>query len=440
VKRRDFLKTAGLGMGCLALPALAFDVPSRKGKLIDPDKKMRVACVGCGGKGKVDVSGVSGEQIVALCDVDLDRAADTFRKYPEAKRYRDFRQMLIEMDDQIDAVVVTTPDHMHFPVAMMAIQMGKHVYVQKPLTHTVAEARALTLAAREHDVVTQMGNQGHAGEGIRMLREWLQAGVIGDVREVHIWTNRPVWPQGIDRPLTADACPPSMDWNGWLGVAPVRPYNECYAPFNWRGWWDFGCGALGDMGCHMMDAPFWALDLKYPTSVEATSEGGNDETAPKSSVVTYEFPAHGAMPPVKLVWYDGGEKPPRPDELDEGRELSRGGQLIVGDKGTIYDMSDYCRSPRLIPETKMKEFIPNRPVPTLPRVPGGNPYQEWINGCKGGPVPGSNVDVSGPLTETVLLGNLAIQMGKRIEWDGTNMLCTNEPDANKLVSKQYRVY
>ncbi len=442
MNRREFMATVGLGAAGAILPDWTFGAsgPVRKGRIIPKDRKMRVACVGCGGKGSSDAGGVSGEEIVALCDVDFARAAGTFRKYPNAKRYKDFRQMLIEMDDQIDAVTVSTPDHMHFPPAMMAITMGKHVYVQKPLTHTIAEARALTLAAHKHEVVTQMGNQGHAGEGTRLLREWVQAGAIGDVHEVHFWTNRPIWPQGIDRPEETEQVPPTLDWNRWLGVAPERPYNKCYLPFNWRGWWDFGCGALGDMGCHIMDAAFWALDLRYPTSVEAVSSPVNDETAPSWSVVTYEFPARGKMPPVKVTWSDGGKLPPRPKDLEEGRKLSRGGQLLIGDKGTIMDTSDYCRSPRLIPEQAMKDFLPNRPEQTIPRVPGGNPYFEWIMACKGGPAPGSNVDHSGPLTEMVLLGNLAIRLGKRIEWDGRRMVCTNVPEANDLVRKYYRIF
>ena len=442
MNRREFMTTMGLGAAAAAMPAWTFGMPGpvRKGRIIPKDKKMRIAGVGCGGKGSSDIGGVSSEEIVALCDVDFARAAGTFRKYPGAKRYKDFRQMLIEMDDEIDAVVVSTPDHMHFPPAIMAVTMGKHVYVQKPLTHTIAEARALTLAAHKHEVVTQMGNQGHAGEGTRLLREWVQAGVIGDVHEVHFWTNRPIWPQGVDRPEASEEPPPTLDWNRWLGIAPRRPYNRCYLPFNWRGWWDFGCGALGDMGCHIMDAAFWALDLRYPTSVEAVSSPVNDETAPSWSVVTYEFPARSKMPPMKVTWSDGGKLPPRPKALEEGRKLSRGGQILVGDKGTIMDTSDYCRGPRLIPEQAMRDFLPNRPEKTIPRIPGDNPYQEWIAACKGGPAPGSNVDHSGPLTEMVLLGNLAIRLGKRIEWDGRRMVCTNVPEANELVRKNYRIF
>ncbi len=444
MNRRDFLKTVGVGAAALALPELGWtrDLPAGKGQLVAPDRKLRIACVGVGGQGGHDVGCVGGEDIVALCDVDLARAAGSFRKFPDAKRYKDFRRMLLEMNDQIDAVTVTTPDHTHFPVAMMAITMGKHVYVQKPMAHTVEEARLLTQAARRHKVVTQMGNQGHAGEGIRLMREWVQGGAIGKVREAHVWTNRPIWPQGLDRPPRADVLPASLDWNLWQGVAPERPYCSAYLPFNWRGWWDYGCGALGDMGCHTLDAAFWALDLKYPTRVSVESSPVNGETAPSWSIITYEFPARGWKPPVKLTWYDGGKKPPRPAELEADRELSGSGQMLIGEKGIIMDGTDYCSSPRLIPETKMQAFLTSsdRPPKSIPRVPGSSPHQEWIRACKGGPTPGSNFDYAGPLSEMVLLGNLALRAGKPIQWDGERMVCTNLPEANKYVRKDYRVF
>ncbi len=441
--RRQFLKLAGATAAALSLPGIRSlsanqtepVIPPKK--FCPPDRKLRIACVGCGGKGASDIDGVASEEIVALCDVDRQRALASFRKHPQAKLYKDYRQMLLEMNDKIDAVVVSTPDHMHFPIAYMAIQMGKHVYVQKPLSHTVWEARVLTEAARKYGVVTQMGNQGHANEGTRLLKEWVQAGVIGPVREIHFWTNRPIWPQGLTRPTETMTPPPTLDWNRWLGVAPERPYNKCYLPFNWRGWWDFGCGALGDMGCHIMDAGFWAVDLKYPISVEAESEGGTEESPPKWSIITYQFPARGNLPPVTVKWYDGGKLPERPKDLEPDRKLSKGGQMLIGDNGVIMDTSDYCESPRLIPESRMKEF--KRPEKTIPRVHGG-PYKEWIAGCKGGPLPGSNFDHSGPLTEMVLLGNLAIRLGKKILWDGPNMKPLNAPEAEKLIRKQYRVY
>ena len=439
--RRQFLKATGVTAAALALPGCVSEADYTHAipkKYCPPDRKLRIAGVGCGGRGGADIANVAGEEIVALCEVDAARGAATFRQFPDARRYKDYRQMLIEMHDQIDAITVGTPDHMHFPIAYMAMQMGKHVYVEKPLSHTVWEARMMTQAARQYGVVTQMGNQGHANEGTRLLKEWVQAGAIGPVREIHFWTNRPGWPQGQHRPPEVDPIPPTLDWNRWLGVAPERPYNKGYQPFSWRGWWDFGCGALGDMACHIMDAGFWAVDLKYPISVEAISEGGTEESAPKWSIITYQFPARGNQPPVTVKWYDGGKKPPRPKELESNRELAQNGQILIGNNGVIMDGTAYCQSPRLLPEKRMQEY--QRPEKTIPRIPEGSPHLEWINGCKGGPLPGSNFDYSGPLTEMVLLGNLAIRLGRKIEWDGPNMRPTNAPEAEALLRKPYRIF
>ena len=439
MNRRQFLKTSALSTAALGLPvADLFGAPNREGRIVK-GRKLNVACVGCGGKGSSDIAGVRGENIVALCDVDFSKAAGTFNKYSELPRYKDYRHMLLEMDEKIDAVTISTPDHMHFPIAMMAISMGKHVFVQKPLTHTIAEARAITLAAREHNVVTQMGIQGHAGRGIRTLKEWLAADAIGNVHEVHYWTNRAIWPQGIDRPTQVQTPPPTLDWNLWQGVAAERPYNSCYMPFKWRGWWDYGCGALGDIGCHAMDAAFWTLNLGSPTSVAAVTSDHHPETAPKWSKVTYQFPERDGMPPVKVVWHDGNQAPARPKELEKDRKLPDGigGQLFYGEKGTILGYDSYCNSIRLIPEAKMKTF--DRPEHTIPKSPGH--VNEWLRACKGeGPAPGANFDYAGPLTEMVLLGNLAVRTGKHIEWDGAKMLCTNVPEANQYVAKAYRLF
>jgi predicted dehydrogenase len=439
--RRQFITTAGLGAAALAtMPAWAAAAPSiRKGALVT-GRKLNVACVGCGGKGGGDVNDVAGENLVAFCDVDWERAKGTFQKHVNVPRYRDYRKMLLEMDDRIDAVTVSTPDHMHFPIAMMAIQMGKHLFVQKPLTHSVWEARTITEAARRHGVVTQMGIQGHSKEGIRLVKEWLDADAIGHVREVHLWTNRPIWPQGIDRPADTQPVPETLDWNLWLGVAPERPYHKSYLPFDWRGWWDFGCGALGDIGCHSMDAPFYALDLGSPRRIEVEMEGSTRETGPLKSKLTYYFPARLSKPAVKLFWYDGGRKPPRPPELEEDRDLpGGGGQFYVGDKGTLLANGTYCDSPRVVPETKRREFMKRAPEKTIPRSPGH--MKEWIDACKGeGPAPGANFDFSGPLTEMVLLGNLAVRTGKTIDWDPYRMRCTNVPEANAYVRRRYRVF
>ena len=353
---------------------------------------------------------------------------------------------MLDKQKDIDAVIVATPDHTHAVAAMAAMRRGKHVYVQKPLTHTVYEARMLTEAARKYKVVTQMGNQGHSGEGVRLMCEWIWDGAIGPVREVHIWTNRPVWPQGIDRPSDTPPVPPTLDWDLWLGPSPMRPYHPCYLPFNWRAWIDFGTGALGDMGCHVMDAAFWALKLKYPVSVEAShsyevkgrKRVENKETYPNASVVHYQFPAREGMPAVKLHWYDGGLLPERPEELEPGREIPESGTIFVGDKGKIM-CGTYSDDPRIIPESKMKEY--KRPPKTLPRIEKGTDghEQNWIAACKGGPPACSNFDYSGPLTETVVMGNLAVlNPGKNLRWDGENMKVTNDDKANEYIKPAYR--
>jgi len=434
LSRRQFVQAGAAAAGLLVFPRGLFgqDAPQAS-------EKLNVACIGAGGRGGAAVEGVLGENIVALCDVDDERAAGAFEKAPDAKRYRDWRRMFDEMANEIDAVTVSTPDHMHFPPARAAIELGKHVYVEKPLTHTIWEARQLRRLAERARVQTQMGNQGHANEGTRLLREWIQAGAIGNVTEVHHWTDRPIWPQGIGRPDHSDCVPvvpENFDWDLWLGVAPERPYDPAYHPFNWRGWWDFGTGALGDMGCHIMDGAFWALDLGYPTRVEAAASPVNEETAPTASIVTYHFPARGPMPPVTVRWYDGGLKPPIPIDLEPDRTWPENGSLLVGDKGRILT-STYCETVRIVPESKMQEFLPNRPEKTIPRVEGG-PFAEWIRACKGGAPAGSNFAHSGPLTEVVLLGNLALRSGRPLEWDGEKMAVTNWPEANRFVTKEYR--
>ncbi len=401
-------------------------------------RKINIAAVGSGGRGKHDTGQVAGENIVALCDVDFDRARETFNRFPDAKRFRDYREMLVEMDEQIDAVMVSTPDHMHFPVAMMAIEMGKHVLVQKPLTHTVAEARLLTEAARRHKVVTQMANQGHSNEGTRLVKEWIEAGVIGEVREVHIWTNRPIWPQNITLPQERMTPPETLDWNRWLGVAPFRHYNEAFAPFKWRGWWDWGCGAIGDMGCHTMDASFWALGLGSPDRVSAKVDGGNEYSCPAGAEVTYEFPARKGMPPVVVTWFEGTlKKPRRPDGLDEGRKMPEGGQLFFGSKGTILAAGDYCESPRLIPESAMKGMV--RPPKTIARVPEGH-HGNWLRAIRGEiEAPVSNFDYAGPLTEMALLGNVAIRSGVPFKWNAKALRC-DRPEAQAFIDKTYRIF
>jgi predicted dehydrogenase len=435
ITRRDFIgRGAAATAGIMIVPRFVLGGNG----FTPPSDKLNIASVGVGGQGANDVQSVSTENIVALCDVDEDRAAETFKAFPKVPKYKDFRVMFDEMEDDIDAVTVTTPDHNHAVIAMMAIKLGKHVYVQKPLTHTIAEARKLAEAAREEEVVTQMGNQGHAGEGTRLINEWIWDGAIGDVHEVHCWTNRPIWPQGVPAPAERPSLPPTLDWDQWIGPAPWRYYNPAYVPFSWRGWWDFGTGAIGDMGAHIIDQPYWALKLEYPESVQASSTEFNDDSYPLASIITFNFPARGDMPPVKLTWYDGGLMPPRPDDLEPGRMMGDkgGGVLFVGTKGNLM-CSVYGENPRLIPETKMKEY--KLPEKTIPRSPGI--HEEWINACKGNGKTTSNFDYASKLTETMLLGNLAIRMQKSktiLQYDHVNMKITNLEEANQFLSSEYR--
>jgi predicted dehydrogenase len=445
--RRSFLASAGAGAATLALlppSAGAADTPVRRGKLIAPGRKLNIACIGCGGKGVSDIAGVSTENIVALCDVDSVQAKQVFGRYPAVPKYQDYRKMLRELDEKIDAVTISTPDHTHHAAGMLAISMGKHVFIQKPLARTIGETRELLLAARRHGVVTQMGNQGHAGEGVRLAREWVRAGLIGTVREVHVWTRKmelgPYKSSRKDRPAPGETPPATLEWNLWNGTAPSRPYSVEYVPRRWRNWWDFGCGALGDIGCHTMDAPFYALDLGAPATVQADCAPFNEETFPDWSVITYEFAARGERPAVRLVWHDGGKLPPRPPGLEEGRTFEeRYGYYLVGDGGVIYDPSEKCSSPRLLPEARMRAAT--FPAKTIPRVPGGDPFQEWINACKGGPAPGSGFEYAAPLSEMVLLGNVALRArGRKLRWDAERMRLPDAPELEPFLRSTARAF
>lgn len=434
--RRQFLGAMGASLAASALPSLGDATVIRKGRLVT-DRKINIACIGCGGKGSDDINQFSGENIVALCDVDFNRGLEQFRNHPEAKIFRDWREMLLTMDDQIDAVVISTPDHTHFPAAMLAMELGKHVYVQKPMAHTPVEARIMREQAKLHQVVTQMGNQGHSNEGTRRWKEWVEAGVIGEVREAHIWTNRPVWPQDLPTPKEAMKEPATLDWNRWLGVAPWRPFNPVYLPFQWRGWWDYGTGAMGDMGCHTIDATYWALNLGAPKRVSAEVVGGSEDSCPKGSIVTFEFPARGAMPPVVVKWFDGCCHPPRPKELEEGIEMPGAGQLLFGSKGVMMDGTDYCENPHLIPRSANRGF--KRPPKTLPRVANGH-YQNWLDGIRGKvDAPCSNFEHAGPLTEIVLLGAVAVRSRSAFNWNAETMTCDN-PSAQRFIDKTYRTF
>jgi predicted dehydrogenase len=432
LSRRDF-------MGSAAAAVAAFTIVPRhvlgQAGNRPPSEKLNIAGIGVGGQGGGDIDNVSSENIVALCDVDQEKAGGTFKKFPNAKVYRDYRQMLEKENKNIDAVVIATPDHNHAPAAIMAMRMGKHIYVEKPMAHTIYEARKMAEVARQMKVVTQMGNQGHAGEGLRLTYEFIQDGAVGKVNTVHIWSDRPIWPQGIDRPTDTPPVPPTLDWDLWLGPAPQRPYNPAYVPFKWRGWWDFGCGAMGDMAVHNADPAFFCLNLGAPIAAEAETSGVNNETFPKWQIITYYFMARGNQPAVKLIWYDGGKMPPRPPELEPDRKLEDNGIMFVGDKGTIL-CGGWAGAPRIIPESKMKEY--KKPAKTLPRSPGH--HKEWIQACKDNNPKGAlaGFDYSGPFTEALLVGNLAVRLGKKIGWDAKNMKVPNAPEADKYINKEYR--
>jgi len=417
---------------------------------LPPSERVRVAGIGAGGMGGGDIAthAKNGAEIVALCDVDDRRAAGSFAAFPKAARYKDFRRMFDKEANRIDAVTVGTPDHIHAVASAAAIRAGKHVYCQKPLTHTLVESRTLTQAARAAGVMTQMGNQGHATEGARLTNEWIQAGVIGEIREVHTWSDRAglLWKQGIGRPAETPPVPATLDWNLWLGPVRERPYHPIYAPVGWRGWWDFGSGALGDMGAHIIDHPVWALGLGPPAVVEAraTLDGTilpgnrrNLETYPIASIITFEFPARGDHPPVTLTWYEGGLMPPTPPEMARAkgwRRLHDNGVLYVGTKGKMHH-SSHGGMPQLLP-SELHEAAVKVPK-TMKRSPGH--YEEWLLACKGGPKPVSNFDYAGPLTEILLLGLLALRApGRRLEWDSANMKIKNAPELNPFVHIEYR--
>src|SRR3954471_5959849 len=426
------------------------------------NSKLNLAGIGIGGQGASDLSNLESENIVALCDVDKNHGAHVFKKYAKAKQFTDYRKMLDEMKE-IDAVVIATPDHHHAFATMAAFKHGKHVYCEKPLTHSVWEARQIANAAREAKVATQMGNQGQASGDTRHLCELVWSGIIGNVTEAHIWTDRPsrglfdeYWPQGVRRPKDTPPVPSTLDWELWLGPAPQRPYNPVYLPFVWRGWWDFGTGALGDIGCHSMDPVFRALKLSAPTAVQGCSTRVNEETYPLGSTITYDFPARDAsvqannqhvvgmsgkkaggisMPPCKLVWYDGGLRPPRPAGLPNGQLMGDNGRMLVGDKGFIIGNKVYPAE-----LAKAAAEIPH----SIPKSTLGH-YHEWVEACKGGKPAGSNFDFAGPLAESVLLGNITLRVQLRedltlskLQWDPVSLKCTNQEDANKYVRRQYR--
>jgi predicted dehydrogenase len=466
--RRSFIKNTALtAAGFFIVPRFVLG----RG-FIAPSDRLIIASIGVGGKGESDIANFfkSGKADIAyLCDVDDRRAANTVKNFPKAKYYKDWRELLDKESKNFDAVSVSTPDHNHAAPALAAMQLGKHVYVQKPLTHDIYEARVLTDAAKKYKVVTQMGNQGASGDGVRQMMEWYDAGLIGDVHTVYCWTDRPVWPQGIPWPATKATVPEGLDWNLWLGTAPYKDYIEKLVPFNWRGWWDYGTGALGDMGCHIIAPAFSVLNLQYAEDVQASigsvyvdefKRGYFPESCPPSSHVMINFPrTNKTKGPVKLHWMDGGIQPERPEELGPNEQFGDGGNgtLFIGTKGKMM-CSTYGANPRLLPTSRTAEVKVKQ---KYPRVTGGaeGHYAQWVEAAiagYGNKEVSSPFAVAGPLTEALLMANLAIRAndirkpkadGKgfdypgryiKLVWDNNNLKVTNFDDVNQFVKREYR--
>jgi hypothetical protein len=458
--RRQFIYTTAIA-GAATLTAYAASKPRR----ISANEKLNIGAVGVGGKGDSDVECCASENIVALCDVDAKTLAKKHEKYSKARIYKDWRVML-EKEKSLDAVIISTPDHLHALVAATAMRLGKHVYCQKPLTQTVYEARLLRQLSKKHGVATQMGNQGSAEDGLRRAVEVVQAGLIGSVRQVHVWSNRPIWPQGMDRPAAADPVPANLDWDLWLGPAPQRPFKAgAYHGFVWRGWQDFGTGALGDMACHTANMPFRALKLGYPTEVEAESSPMNKESWPLKSKIRFEFPAREGLSPVTFWWYDGGNpKPGKPFEHDGNNkppkdivaeveemtgQVPGSGCILVGDKGKIFSGNDYGAKfyIKVAGDKEMTESEKHEAVKAVPQIVPRNEFKggpdlrqhlEWIAACKGGKPAYSDFSIAAYLTEIILLGCVALRTGRKLEWDGPNMRATNAPEAAQYVKRTNR--
>ena len=436
--RRTFLGATATLATLAALPRQSTAAPGAP----SANSKLNIAGIGIGGMGAGNLRNLESENIVALCDVDPDYAAKTIQRYPKAKVYTDYREMLEKQKD-IDAVLIATPDHTHAVISLAAMKAGKHVYCQKPLCHDIHEARVLAQASRDCKVVTQMGIQGHSGEGFRSVCEWIASGAIGEVREVDAWCSLSYYPWGHAswsskwgvRPTDTPAVPQQLNWDLWLGPAPRRPYHPAYHPRTWRCWWDFGNGMMGDRGAHTLDPVFAALKLGLPASIEATSCGNNAETHPLSAIVTFQFPARNGLPPVKLNWYEG-TRPPLPAGIQSHEDIGEkeGGVVFKGGKGML-TCGVYGNSPRLVPESAAKAFAP--PARTLPRVKGTHEL-DWVEAIKNGRQAGANFEYSGPLTEICVLGNIAIRVDARIEYDAAAMKITNLPEASKYVQCEYR--
>jgi predicted dehydrogenase len=433
--RRQFLQTTAVtGIGFW----VAGGIQAQESK--SPNEQVAIASIGVGGKGSSDSKDADKNgKLVAICDVDEKRLDAAAKKYPDAKKYSDFRKMLEEMNKSIDAVTVSTPDHMHAPAGLMAMRMGKHCFCQKPMTHTIYEARLMGKVAKEMKVATQMGNQGTARPETRKGAAMMRAGQFGTVSEVHVWTNRPIWPQGGQRPQAADP-PASLKWDLWLGAAAPRPYGEGYHPFSWRGWWDFGTGALGDMACHTVNMPYMGLELKNPLSVQAETAGHNKDSYPKWSTIHFEFPANDWRPAIKFCWYDGGKRPDK--ELLDGDDPKKSGCLVIGSKGKLYSGTDYGGIDKLYGEAaKLYGDKGEKSDVAFEESPGH--FEEWIAAIKGGKPARSNfIDYAGGLTEVILLGNLAVWVaasgqGEKVEWDAVNLKVKNVQGLERIVKPVY---
>jgi predicted dehydrogenase len=420
--RRDFLKTAGAA-GAVLSSGVWSDSTARAST--SPNEKLNIAMIGAGGRGAANVAEVAGENIVALCDVDEVRAGATFKRYPRAKRHHDFRKMLEEMDREVDAVVVSAPNHIHVPASVMAMRMSKHCYCEKPLAHSVREARLAAKVAAQTKVATQMGTQIHASNNFRRIVELIRSGAIGPVHEVRIRLDG--GGTAADRPAETPPVPPGLKWDLWLGPAPQRPYHPCYVPHDWHYWWDFGGGPLGNMGCHYLDLAFWALELKHPRTIESVGSPRHLESTPMLQTVRYQFPARGELPPVMLTWDHGPKRPPFWVEHDLP-DWAWG--VFVGSKGML--LASYS-SHLLWPEAEFRGFQP--PAPTIPTSVGH--HQEWMNACKTGSATTCNFDYAGAVTETMLLGNVAYRYGEKIEWDAETLRITNAPEAEQYLQREY---
>jgi len=437
--RRTFLKQAALATTLTIVPRHVLGQGQTP-----PSEKLNIAGIGVGAQGAVVLKDMADQNIVALCDVDHKFAARKFATYPKAERFKDYRQMLDKLGKSVDAVVVATPDHMHAPIAMAAMRAGKHAYVEKPMAHSIEEARVMAAFAKEKGLVTQMGQNGHATEGIRQTKEWIAAGAIGNVREVHAWTDRPGtpkrpwWPQPATQPVPGEAAvpvPPDLDWDLWIGMAKPRPYLPAYHPFVWRGFFDFGTGALGDMAVHNLNPAFFALEPGAPNAAHAETGPLGKESYPAWQVITFEFAASANHGPLKIIWHDGGKMPEAPAELEDKYHLADNGIMFIGDKGVMVG-GNQMGSPRLFPVSRRREFV--EPPKTIPRSIGHR--QEWVKACKDKRPEDAKAGFwySGPFVEALLVGNLAVRLQKRIEWDAANMRVKDAPEAEALVRKTYR--